>query len=125
MKNILKLSLAVVAIAALSACGGGDSSDAADSYTGNWKSNCYKFTSTNGNSYYGQQLLTFSKASASELAGNYSKGVAYTDAGCTNVAGNLDTGPAFKVNSVMLRCDSGDKLSVLGVFLAVAGVFVA
>lgn len=98
MKNILKLSLAAIAIAALSACGGGDSSDAADSYTGNWKSNCYKFTATNGSSYYGQQLLTFSKASASELAGNYSKGVAYTDAGCTNVAGNLDTGPAFKVN---------------------------
>jgi hypothetical protein len=98
MKNILKLSLAAVAIAALSACGGGDSSDVADSYTGTWKSNCFSYVANSGATLYGTQVLTMTKASGSELAGTYSSFIAHSDSGCKAVRGEVNSSSPTKFN---------------------------
>ena len=90
MNNILKLSLAAVAIAALSACGGGGgSSDAADAYVGNWKSNCYSYVSTSGGTYYTNQVMSLNKASAAVLAATFSNATAYSDSACKIALGAL------------------------------------
>jgi hypothetical protein len=98
MKNMLKLSLAAVAIAALTACGGGGSSDAADTYVGNWKSNCFAYTGNDGSTYYQTSILTFAKASATELAGTYSNSQAFYNSACTSSAGSKNDYSAIKIN---------------------------
>jgi hypothetical protein len=92
MKNILKLSLAAVTIAALSACGGGGSSDAADAYVGTWKSVCFLTTSPSGN-IYSKRVRTLSKTSAIELASTTSLDSPFSDAACANVSGVWSTNP--------------------------------
>ena len=87
MKNVLKLGLAVLAAATLAACGSGDSSEAADKYVGNWKSSCYKDTSTNGNIYYYINKANYAKVSAAEITitATYD---AHSDAACANKLGS-------------------------------------
>ena len=89
MTNILKLSLAAVAIASLAACGDGGSSDAADAFVGNWKSNCYSYVSTSGGTYYATQVMSLNKASASVLAATNSANTAYSDSACKSALGAL------------------------------------
>jgi hypothetical protein len=98
MKNILKLSLAAVAIAALSACGGGGSSDAADVYVGNWKSNCFAYTGNDGNTYYKTTIGNFAKSSAAEILVTYSTTKAHSNSSCTNVLGTITDPVAIKLN---------------------------
>ena len=87
MTNILKLSLAAVAIAALAACGGGgDSSDVADVYVGTWKSACYS-TNSNTGTVYTKRIRTISKTNATELAGSTILDKVFSDAACVTVAG--------------------------------------
>ncbi len=98
MKNILKLSLAAVAISALAACGGGGSSDSADTYVGAWKSGCTSYTGNDGNTYYNTSVMNLAKASASELAGTYTNRTAYADSGCKNALGAITNYGAMKLN---------------------------
>jgi hypothetical protein len=98
MKKLLKLSLAVVAIAALAACGDGGSSDAADKYIAAWKSNCNSYTGNDGNTYYQTFNLTFAKSTSSEMIGTYSNSIAYTDAACKNSAGAKNNNSSIKIN---------------------------
>jgi hypothetical protein len=87
MKNLLKLSLAAIAVAALTACGGGSSTpDAADAYVGTWKSVCYSYTNSVGTGYT-KRIRTYSKTSATEITSSTISDSPYTDANCTNVAG--------------------------------------
>ena len=92
MTNILKLSLAAVAIAALAACGGGDSTEPADKYVGNWKSSCYQDTATSGNIYYYINKANYAKVSAGEImiTATYD---AHSDTACASKvgSGNLTT----------------------------------
>jgi hypothetical protein len=98
MKKLLKLSLAVMAIAALAACGDGGSSDAADVYVGSWKSGCFSYTGNDGNTYYSTTKMNLAKASGAELAGSYSDRLAYSNNACTNRLGALDNYAPFKIN---------------------------
>jgi hypothetical protein len=98
MKKLLKLSLAATAIAALAACGGGGSSDAADSYTGNWKSSCFSYVAQSGATLYGTQVLSMTKASAAELVGTYSNFVAHSDSACKAVLGQVTSPSPSKFN---------------------------
>lgn len=87
MKNILKLSLAVMAIAALAACGGGGSDEPADKYVGNWKSSCYESVSTSGTTFFYVNTYSVTKTSAGEVlfTGTYA---AHSDGKCANSAGS-------------------------------------
>jgi hypothetical protein len=99
MKNLLKLSLAAIAVAALTACGGGSSTpDAAEAYLGNWKSNCYGYKAVDGNTYYGIHTLSMNKASAAELTGTYSNTTAHADSACKNPLGAITSGSPVKFN---------------------------
>jgi hypothetical protein len=98
MKNVLKLGLAVVAIAALSACGGGDSSDAADAYVGNWKSKCASYVASSGRTFYQTYTLSFAKTTPAEILGTYSNSIAYYDSGCTSSAGAKNNYNGIKIN---------------------------
>jgi hypothetical protein len=98
MKKLLKLSLAAMAIAALAACGGGDSSEAADTFVGNWKSKCYGYTSVSGATYYATRIMALTKTSAAELAANYSNTLAHSDSGCTNPLGTIQSSSPAKIN---------------------------
>ncbi len=88
MKNVLKLGLAVIAVAALAACGGG-SSDVADSYVGSWKTNCHAYTGQDGNTYYKTFVSTFTKANATEIVVTHAGAVAHSNSICTNVLGEI------------------------------------
>jgi hypothetical protein len=98
MKNILKLSLAVLAAATLAACGDSGSSDVADTYVGAWKSGCTSYTGNDGNTYYDNHVMNLAKASAAELAGTYSNRTAYSDSACKNVLGANTNFGAIKLN---------------------------
>jgi hypothetical protein len=98
MKNILKLSLAALAIAALSACGGGGSADAADTYVGNWKSNCFAYTGNDGNTYYKTTIANFAKSSAAEIMVTYNTTKAHSNSACTTVLGTITDPGAIKIN---------------------------
>jgi hypothetical protein len=98
MKNVLKLSLAAVAISALAACGGGGSSDVADTYVGTWKSKCFSYTGNDGNTYYQTLKLNLAKVAAAELAGSYSETKAHSDSACANSLGAINNAPAVKIN---------------------------
>jgi hypothetical protein len=98
MKNILRSSLAVMAIAGLAACGGGGSSDVADTYVGTWKSKCFAYTGNDGNTYYQTQKLNLAKAAAAELAATYTESKAHSDSACVNLLGSINNGPAIKIN---------------------------
>ncbi len=98
MKNILKLGLAVMVVAALAACGGGGSSDAADAYVGNWKSNCHSYIATDSNKYYKTFVSTYTKASATEIAVTHANTNAYSDSSCTNLLAAINSPPAWKLN---------------------------
>ena len=83
MKNVLKLGLAAVAISALAACGGGDSSEATDAYVGTWKSACYVRSVTNQTgTFYTKRIRSNTKVSATELASSYTYDNIYSDAAC-------------------------------------------
>jgi hypothetical protein len=107
MRNFLKLGLTALAVAALAACGGGGSSDVADTYVGNWKSNCSSYTGSDGNEYYQTYILSFAKSTASEIIGTYNNSNAYYDAACKNLAGAKNNYDAIKINI-------GAKTSFLG-----------
>jgi hypothetical protein len=98
MKHILKLSLAAVAIAALSACGGGGSSDAADTFVGTWKSKCYSYTGNDGNTYYQTHKANFAKAAGAELALTYTESKAHSDGACANLLGTIPNAASAKIN---------------------------
>jgi hypothetical protein len=98
MKNILKVSLAAIAISALAACGGGGSSDVADAYVGNWKSNCYSYKGNDGGTYYATEVVSMTKSSAAELAGSFSNATAHTDSGCKNILGSISNSSPAKFN---------------------------
>ena len=105
MKNILKLSLAAMAISALAACGGGGSSEPADKYVGNWKSACYQDTGNDGQTYYYITNWTGAKASAGEVAftGTY---LWHSDNTCANQLG--------KSNSTPRKMNIGAETTFLG-----------
>jgi hypothetical protein len=108
MKKILKLSLAAMAIAALAACGGGGSDDAADIYVGTWKSACYS-TDSNTGTVYTKRIRTFSKATATELASSTILDSVFSDAACKTIAGTwTDNSP------VALKYVLGAKVQFLG-----------
>jgi hypothetical protein len=109
MKNTLKLSLAALAIAALSACGGGGDGggDVADTYVGVWRSNCNSYTANSGATLYERYNLTLTKTTSTELIGNYSNDTAYADAGCKQALGNIDNYSPVKYNI-------GAKVTFLG-----------
>jgi hypothetical protein len=97
MANILKLSLAAVAIGVLAACGGGggDSSEVADVYVGTWKSACYS-TNSNTGTVYTKRVRTLSKTNATELASTTSLDSVFSDAACvTNVGFWIDNPPTI------------------------------
>jgi hypothetical protein len=98
MKNVLKLGVAAMAVAALAACGGGGSSDVADTYVGSWKSNCTSYTGNDGNTYYSTWILNLAKVSAAELAATTSNRTAHSDAGCKNPLGAITNYDAAKIN---------------------------
>ena len=99
MKNILKSSLVAMAVVGLAACGGGGgSSDVADTYVGNWKSNCFGYTAVNGATYYATTVLSMNKVTAAELSGTYSNTVAHVDSRCTNVLGAINNYSPAKFN---------------------------
>jgi hypothetical protein len=83
MKNILKLSLAAVAIAALSACGGGGSEDPADKYVGTWLGKCNSYTGSDGATYYRKLKRVLTKLNAGQLTGKSTQEGAYSDAVCS------------------------------------------
>jgi hypothetical protein len=107
MRNFLKLGLAALAVAALAACGGGGSSDVADTYVGNWKSSCTSYTGNDGNTYYETYILSFAKSTASEIIGTASNTNAHFDAACKNLAGPINNDSPIKINI-------GAKTSFLG-----------
>jgi hypothetical protein len=98
MKNVLKLSLAVLAAATLAACGGGGSSDVADAYVGNWKSNCHSYIATDGNKYYKTFVSTYTKASVTEIAVTHADTNAYSDSSCKNLLTAINSPAAWKLN---------------------------
>jgi hypothetical protein len=108
MKNILKLSLAAAAIAALAACGdSGGNSDAAEIYVGTWKSVCFSYVDA-GRTLYTQRVRTLDKASAAELTSVIKYETAYSDAACKNSVGN------YTANSEAERFNIGPKTTFLG-----------
>ena len=106
MKNVLKLSLAGLAIATLAACGGGGSSDVTDAYVGTWKSIC--FASTNSPTFT-KRIRTYTKVSATEMTSSTTFDGPFSDAGCANSAGNWSS----NVPSVS-RYVLGAKITYLG-----------
>ena len=98
MTNILKLSLAAVAISTLAACGGGGSSDVADTYVGTWKSKCFSYTGNDGNTYYETLKINLAKAAAAELTAVYSEAKAHSDSACANFLGAINAPPTVKLN---------------------------
>jgi hypothetical protein len=98
MKNVLKLSLAAVAISALAACGGGGSSDVADTYVGNWKSNCFAYTGNDGNTYYKTTIANFAKSTAAEIIVTYNTTKAHSNSACTNFVATINDPVAVKIN---------------------------
>ncbi len=98
MKNALKLGLVTMAVAALTACGGGGSSDAADTYVGNWKSKCTAYTGNDGNTYYQTYILSFAKTTAAEVIGTYSNSIAFYDSACKSSGGTKNNYGAIKIN---------------------------
>ena len=108
MKNVLKLSLAVLAAAALAACGGGDASDATDAYAGTWKSACYSTDSTSG-TVYTKRIRTIAKISATEIAASNILDKVFSDAACANVAGTWTENAPFGGKYVL-----GAKVQFLG-----------
>ena len=108
MKNVLKLSLAAVTIAALSACGGGDASDATDVYVGTWKSVCYSTDSSNG-TVYTKRIRTLTKSSSTVLIGSTVLDSVFSDAACKNLAGTWSSNAASITNYAL-----GAKAQFLG-----------
>ena len=108
MENVLKISLAAVAISALAACGGGGSSDAADTYVGAWKTNCHAYTGQDGNTYYKTFVSTFTKASAAEIVVTHASALAHSNPTCTNVLG------AITAPSGTWKLNIGAKATFLG-----------
>jgi hypothetical protein len=87
MKKSLQLSLAVLAVSVLTACGSGGSEDAADKYVGTWKSVCFSYVATNGTTYYTNRFLTYTKSNATELISDIVFKTVYLDAACKNPYG--------------------------------------
>ena len=82
MKKSLQLSLAVLAVSVLTACGSGGSEDAADKYVGTWKSVCVSYVATNGSTYYTHRIRTFAKSNATVLTGTFKSENVYLDTAC-------------------------------------------
>jgi hypothetical protein len=107
MNKFLKLSLSTMVVAALVACGGGDSSDVADIYVGKWKSGCAAYKDIFGYANYNNYVFNFAKVSASELVVNMTNNTGYADSECKNAIG-----PASNLNSFKLNI--GAKTTFLG-----------
>ena len=108
MNNILKSGLAAMAVAALAACGGGDSSEATDAYVGTWKSVCYSTDSSNG-TVYTKRIRTLTKASSTQLVGSTVLDSVFSDAACANAAGTWSSNGAAVTNYAL-----GAKAQFLG-----------
>jgi hypothetical protein len=99
MKKILKLSLATMAVAALTACGGGSSTpDAADLYVGTWKSKCFTYTGTDGQPHTETRKINLSKVSAAELNAVYTESTAFADTACKQSLGATGAPAGYKIN---------------------------
>ena len=98
MKNALKLGLVTMAVAALTACGGGGDADVADAYTGNWKSSCFAYVANSGATLYGTQVLTMTKTTGAELIGTYSNTIAHSDPACKVVRQEITSSSPTKFN---------------------------
>ena len=98
MKKFLQFSLAILAVSTLAACGGGNSSDLADTYAGNWKSDCYAYTGGDNNTYYKTTIANFAKSSAAELIVTHNTTKAHSDSSCKNVLGTISDPVAIKIN---------------------------
>jgi hypothetical protein len=110
MKNVLKLSLAVLAAATLAACGGGDSSDATDAYVGTWKSACYSTALANySGTFYTKRIRTIAKKNATELTASNILDNIYSDAACATVWGTWANNSPAAGNYVL-----GAKVPFLG-----------
>lgn len=85
MKNILKLSLAVLAAATLAACGGGGSSEEpSDKYVGTWLSKCSSYTGNDGGTYYRKLKRVMTKQNAGQLLAKTTQEGAYSNDTCTS-----------------------------------------
>jgi hypothetical protein len=83
MKKILKLSLAVMAIAALAACGSGGSDEPADKYVGTWLSKCNSYTGNDGGTYYRKLKRVLTKINAGQLNLKTTQEGAFSDTACS------------------------------------------
>lgn len=106
MKRSFKISLTMVGVSILTACGGG-SDDPVDIYVGNWKSACFPYRGNDGNTYFKTQSLSLTKASATSLNGTHHNTVAHSDPACKNVLGDI-------IGSASLTIQLGEKANVLG-----------
>jgi hypothetical protein len=107
MKNVLKFSLAAMAVATLAACGGGGSSDVADTYVGTWKSKCFPYES-DGATYFSHEIRVNNKVSAASLTSVIKYETAYSDAACKNALGN------YAPNATSSTINIGAKTTFLG-----------
>jgi hypothetical protein len=98
MKKLLKPSLAIIAIAALTACTGGDSSDVADVYVGTWKSKCFSYKGDDGKTYIETRKITFAKVAAAQLTASYSEATVYADSACQQSLGATGAPSGYKIN---------------------------
>ena len=98
MKKSLQLSLAVLAVSVLTACGSGNSEDAADKYVGTWKSRCFSYKGSDGNTYYQTRKVSMDKVTGAELSASYSDSKAHSDSACTNLLGAISNSPTGKIN---------------------------
>ena len=109
MKNVLKLSLAALSVAVLTACGGGgESTEVADASVGTWKSACYSTNSSSG-TVYTKRIRTIAKISATEIAASNIRDQVFSDAACANVAGTWNENAPFGGRYVI-----GAKVQFLG-----------
>jgi hypothetical protein len=115
MKKILRLSLAFIAIAMLSACpgidfgGDGFRNYPIDKYVDTWKSKCFSYVATDGNTYFTKRIRNFSYTEAkpfTELAITTSYDFAFYDAACTQSVGS---GSSSEVSAAKLTHDGEVK----------------
>jgi hypothetical protein len=99
MKKILQLFFAMVSTATLSAC---YIEEPIDKYVDTWKSRCFSYVATDGNTYFTKIIRTFKNAESNrvtdlEISASYD--YAFYDATCSQSTGSV---PSNGVSSAKL-----------------------
>jgi hypothetical protein len=106
MKKLLKLVATTIAIAALSAC---SIEEPIDKYVDTWKSTCFSYVATDGNTYFTKIVRTFKNAESNrftDLAITASYDYAFYDATCTQSTGSV---PSNGVSTAKLALNGQAK----------------